>query len=319
LIAFIVPAIVSVPVSGQGLFRRLGERIRDTAPAPYPGPQRAAAARAPVARPNATRQTAPRTSTARRASRSATPNVPKERGNYKPATDPKDLIPDRTAAVTVPRPTARLGLQIETPAPRLVPGRGPLPQRGVAVLGTEDGLGAHAAGLLPGDRIVAMDGRVVNDVDDFIAQLTDYSPDDEMELKYIRDGQLNETTMKLSPIGVRTAATDATDPFDRLDVEQAGMVAELPAPRADLAPSLKPRAGVEPDADAMPPERGIGDLFSKGFDDFASDQSEGVVDDREPVAKTLPEPVIDPGLEVRLLRQELDRLRQKVRRLESRQ
>jgi len=105
---------------------------------------------------------------------------------------------------------ARLGLIVETPPATQVPGGTLRPTRGALVVGTEPGSGSEAAGMMPGDLVVAIDGRTVIGVDDLVARLGDLNPGDPVELKFIRDQKLAAvTSLMAGPDGKLNAADHA--------------------------------------------------------------------------------------------------------------
>lgn len=61
----------------------------------------------------------------------------------------------------------------------------------------ESGGPADEAGLEPGDVIVTFDGRRVNSGQELMAMLRDYSPGDEVEVEYDRDGEQSTATVTL--------------------------------------------------------------------------------------------------------------------------
>ena len=94
-----------------------------------------------------------------------------------------------------------LGLVLEPAPPRQVPGRTPVPTRGALVVETVAGSGGEAAGIRQGDLVVAVDGRVVNTVDDLVARLRRLSPGDNVNLRIVRDGKLLTANTVLAGVG----------------------------------------------------------------------------------------------------------------------
>ena len=94
-----------------------------------------------------------------------------------------------------------LGLVLEPAPPREVPGRTPVPTRGALVVETVPGSGGEAAGIRAGDLVVAVDGRIVNTVDDLVARLRRLSPGDNVNLRIVRDGKLLTANTVLAGLG----------------------------------------------------------------------------------------------------------------------
>ena len=216
----------------------MGTRIRETVqqrgsllqPPATPPVAPATAAPVPAARPPATRQPTP-------ASRTSNYNQPQTRpdaARNAPAARPPatTLTPAAPLArksppinavakppiAASPRPSnvptmaarARLGLIVETPPPTQVPGGGSRPTRGALVVGTEPGSGSEASGMMPGDLVVAIDGRTVSGVDDLIDKLGNLNPGDPVELKFVRNQKFSAvTSLMAGPDGKLSAADHA--------------------------------------------------------------------------------------------------------------
>ena len=208
--------------SAQGVVRRLGARIRETVqqrgsllqPPAVPSVPPAAAAPAPATRTPATRSPAPasrssnynpaqtrpdadRNPAARRpATASTLPAAPAPPARKSPAVSAAKppITSVRGAVAPAVAPRARLGLIVETPPPTQVPGGTFRPTRGALVVGTEPGSGSEAAGIMPGDLVVAIDGRTVIGVDELVARLGDLNPGDPVELKFVRNQKLGAVT-----------------------------------------------------------------------------------------------------------------------------
>lgn len=211
---------------GQTRIRRLGERIREgvqqrlpnapLAPAPAQGTPSSAAAtrglglrRPDVANPNAANSQpsvgqaaatqSPRSAIAR-SNYNSPSRSPSSNGNIAPAFNKTEnraiaesgqsiLYADQSAAAS----KARLGVTVETP-PAAQPSRSNRPSRGAVVVGVAERSGAEAAGFQIGDLIVAVDGRVVDDVADFVSRLSNKQPGDQVEIRYVRNQQLEAAT-----------------------------------------------------------------------------------------------------------------------------
>jgi len=68
---------------------------------------------------------------------------------------------------------------------------------GASVVGVEAGGPAADAGLETGDRVTAVDGVPVADVDALLAALDEHEPGDRVDLTWIRDGQQRSATVEL--------------------------------------------------------------------------------------------------------------------------
>jgi len=107
------------------------------------------------------------------------------------------------------RGRASLGIEI----------RDALPRRGVTVLAVSPGSAGAAAGLKPGDRIVAFAGRLIRNADDLIREVSLRRVGDEVTLGVIRDNAILEFETDLTPRGVagrnnRDAGTSGAMPSE---------------------------------------------------------------------------------------------------------
>jgi serine protease DegQ len=71
-----------------------------------------------------------------------------------------------------------------------------IPQ-GVVVVDVQGGSSAEQAGLEPGDVIVQMDGNPIMSVADFSAQAAVMFIGDEVEVRYVRQGEQRKTTLRI--------------------------------------------------------------------------------------------------------------------------
>lgn len=88
---------------------------------------------------------------------------------------------------SIPQNKAVLGIQLED-----APG-----DNGANILGLYDGSGAEKAGLLAGDLILGINGKKVKNMLDVIEALSKNSPGDQVKVKYMRNGDVNSSKVKL--------------------------------------------------------------------------------------------------------------------------
>lgn len=216
--ALVVMALHASDAHSQGVLRRLGEQVREGVQMRLPeGPINPL--RSPASRPD---RNQPLGSALPGSSPPATSNYNASGAARRPIMSPsqreenarrapvrgRSNEADKSAQRSEPR--SRLGVSVETPPPSYVPGRPPRATRGAAVVSTAAGSGAEAAGLIAGDIIVAVNGRVVSDVDQFLAYLSSLAPGDRLEMKYIRNKTLFATTTVMADrLGTLDAATYA--------------------------------------------------------------------------------------------------------------
>jgi S1-C subfamily serine protease len=114
------------------------------------------------------------------------------------------VVPQLIATGKYVRPT--LGIEVDEELNRLVTGR--LRTEGVAVLRVTPGSAAAAAGLrgveqqpdgriVPGDVIVAVDGREIDSVARLLGRLDDYKVGEVVRLTVLRDGTRTEVQVTL--------------------------------------------------------------------------------------------------------------------------
>lgn len=115
------------------------------------------------------------------------------------------VLPSLMAGARVER--AWLGILGTTVTPELARERGLSVQRGVLVVETVPGAPAERAGLradaangLPGDVIVALNGRAVESMEDLLALLAEYQPGDRVRIRVVRGSAVLEVDVVL---GVR--------------------------------------------------------------------------------------------------------------------
>lgn len=240
------------PAYSQGPLRRIGDRIRERIGGPIipsgpvqPDPNRpagslpstplgrAAAAKPPVppaAKPPAKLPVqsvdAPRSANFRRAA--AKPAAAPKPGARAGIAGQEAVPSDRWATRTPPQPPApgnvaavpgdaesnlaRLGLMVGPPAAVATPGLPPRRPRGAEISSVQPNSPAAAAGLKPGDRVVAIDGRLVNSVDDLLRQLDRWEPNRKWAVQVSRDDRLQTAQLSSeNPEAIAgTAAAGAT-------------------------------------------------------------------------------------------------------------
>lgn len=227
------------PAFSQGPFRRLGDRIREriggaiipsgplqplpNRPAgelPVSPLGRTAVAKPPVQAP-AQASDAQRSANFRRAV-ARTPEAPKP-GSRTPLGTPQSGETDRWATRTPPPPPTpgkplsgttdphqghtRAGLTVAPPPAVAAPGMQPRRPRGAQIIAVQPNSPAAAAGLKPDDRIVAIDGRLVNSVDDLLRQLDSWEPTRNLAVQVSRNDQLH--TARLSSVSPDVIAGSA--------------------------------------------------------------------------------------------------------------
>lgn len=215
------------PAYSQGAFRRLGDRIRERIGGPIipSGPiqppanrstgelpssplGRAAAAKPPVQPVQPVQPVEAQRSANFRRAVARTPEAPKP-GPRTAIQSPESADRDRWAARNPPPPPtpgkvstdatqyhARSGLMVAPPAAVAAPGLPPRRPRGAQIIEIQPNSPAAAAGLKPDDRIVAIDGRLVNSVDDLVRQLETWEPTRNLAVQVSRNDRLH--TARLS-------------------------------------------------------------------------------------------------------------------------
>ena len=278
--AIVVFAGLSTPSTceAQGLFRRFGDRIRENA-------QQRINPAAPLNRNPAVAPVAPAISGQRTNARAAasainrpsaaTPsatNAGAARSNYNRPAVPTT---NRGAAGSIARQTpsadltspgsaqyrARLGVAVETPPPVFVPGRGPRPTRGAAIVTIQSGLGAEAAGLLAGDVIVSVNGGIVSDVDQFRDIVSNLEPGQRVDLRYVRDNALYTATTLMADESGKVSRAQFNDIRALADGNGPARGAQLNASQVPTARSTTSQSG------PSILNRTFDDVFSQGFSD----------------------------------------------------
>lgn len=127
--------------------------------------------------------------------RTAGPNQTPQPGVPQPASG---QVSTASVAIAEPGNRARLGVVVDTP-PTITPaGLPPRRPRGAMVSEVQPGSAAAVAGIVVGDLIVGVDGRVITSVRDLTEQLNRYEPGDRVELQWVRDDRLMVTDLSLA-------------------------------------------------------------------------------------------------------------------------
>ncbi len=106
----------------------------------------------------------------------------------------------QTAAVEdVPvQPTVFLGVEVLS-VNSIIAEQLSLPgQRGVLVNGVLEGSPAQAAGIQRGDCLISLDGKAIEDIEDFRQLLAAYNPGDNVRIAYIRSAQKDRVYVQLA-------------------------------------------------------------------------------------------------------------------------
>ena len=148
----------------------------------------------------------------------------------------------------------RIGVMIRDLTPDLSEALGIEALRGAVVVSVEPGTPAEAAGLAPGDVILAVDGAPVEDSAELRSRVGVQPPGAEVEIGYLRDGERRRAALRLAPSEPKgpAAAGPAAAALD--GVRLAPLVPGLPghgevegvAVLEVAADSVAARAGLRP-------------------------------------------------------------------------
>jgi S1-C subfamily serine protease len=108
-----------------------------------------------------------------------------------------------------------IGVSIQEVDEALAPWFGVPPHDGALVAGVAEGAPAEAAGLLPGDVIVAFGGARIRGVEDFQRRATAMPPGARAEVTVIRDGAPVTMTVTVSEMPGEEPAVEARQPDER--------------------------------------------------------------------------------------------------------
>lgn len=124
--------------------------------------------------------------------------------------------PDNSEPPTDSGNKSRLGVTIDTPAEVVTATGVARRPRGAMVTAVAPRSPADVAGVKAGDRIVAIDGRLVNSVQDLVGELARFEPGQKLKLQYSRGDRLETADVALATrdqIAQASAATpEATEP-----------------------------------------------------------------------------------------------------------
>jgi serine protease Do len=109
---------------------------------------------------------------------------------------------------------------------------------GAQVKSVEDGSPAERAGLRPGDVVVALDGRPVENATALTAELAQRKPGDRVKLTVVRKGEQRDVTLTLGEFARSHDTTSAS-------AERASPVARLGFEFAQLTPQVAAQLGAK--------------------------------------------------------------------------
>jgi len=134
------------------------------------------------------------------ASRETVPPVPRRPQSAQSL--PTESI-SSAAPIRPPSSRARLGVVVDTPPVVTPEGLPPRQSRGALVSEVQPDSAAEVAGIVVGDLIVSVDGRVITSVRDLTQQLAGYEPGDEARFQINRDERLLTADVTLAgPDGI---------------------------------------------------------------------------------------------------------------------
>lgn len=209
-----LPLLIAIPATeadAQGPLRRLGDRLRgriliQPIPSnPYNQTQGQATPRLAPVPPTANRDAAADPSRSANFRR-ATPPPPQPGARTGAASDAwsgrnnaqANKPSDNSEPPTDSGNKSRLGVTIDTPA-EVVSATGVARRpRGAMVTAVAPRSPADVAGMKAGDRIVAIDGRLVNSVQDLVGELNRFEPGQKLKLQYSRGDRLETAEVALA-------------------------------------------------------------------------------------------------------------------------
>ena len=150
------------------------------------------------------------------------------------------------------RGRASLGIEIRDAQPR----------RGVTVLDVSPRSAGAAAGLQPGDRIVAFAGRLIRNADDLIREVSLRRVGDDVTLGVVRNDSIIELQTDLTPVRGSTPGPGqrSEDPAPPGSARSPGGVAEMPS-RSNQPGAANP-SGRPPSQNAGPNGGALGSVGS---------------------------------------------------------
>ena len=224
--------LIAIPASNaaaQGPLRRLGDRLRgriliQPMPSnPYGQPQARATTPSTPTPPSAPAADAGNAADPSRSAnfRRATPPPPQPGGrtgagpdawsdrNVAQGTNPSEASEPPTDSGN----KSRLGVTIDTPAEVVTATGVARRPRGAIVTAVAPRSPADVAGVKAGDRIVAVDGRLVNSVQDLVGELARFEPGQKLKLQYSRGDRLDTADVALATRDqIAQASAEATEP-----------------------------------------------------------------------------------------------------------
>jgi hypothetical protein len=90
-----------------------------------------------------------------------------------------------------------LGLSLTDRREQEILGKAAMPEKGVAVTGLSKKGAARKAGLLPGDNIIKVDGRAIDNTDEFVSLVNQKTAGEYITLAYLRGGEERAVKAKL--------------------------------------------------------------------------------------------------------------------------
>ncbi|MCL2875264.1 MAG: DegQ family serine endoprotease [Betaproteobacteria bacterium] len=122
----------------------------------------------------------------------------------------------------------RLGVYIQSMSPDLAPSFGLDASRGALVAQVEPGSSAARAGLKPGDIVLKVDGKEVNETNELPRLIGDRRPGSKIKLEVWRDGKGREVTAVLDELPQEEIAQNQNDknPRDKLGLNLRPLTAQ---------------------------------------------------------------------------------------------
>jgi len=164
-----------------------------------------------------------------------------------------------------------LGVNIQNVDENLAKSFGLPDTQGALVGGLRDDSPAQKAGLKSGDFIVAVDGKVVKDVNDLRHRVAEIKPDTTVKIDYYRDGKKESASVKVGQQPADMAsepgdsgAREPSDAVGRFGLRVADVNAEL-ADRFGLKKSAKGAVILEVDENSPASDQGLrpGDVITE--------------------------------------------------------
>jgi len=149
----------------------------------------------------------------------------------------------QSVAITVQRGDQKIKKMVELVdklTPYAHPFLGLLPRRdqaGFVVRYVYDNSPAQKAGLLAGDRLLALNGQAVENANQLRQQISEFSPGDEVQLKFSREGAPQQTAVVLAglPTGIPPSLPPALEPAAvEVDAAKIDAAAEKNAPASGV-------------------------------------------------------------------------------------